>query len=354
MEQLRLAVIGTGLAWERLHLPAIEQLQNEYRVVALCDENPGKLDQAAARLGIPQQDTYTDFKEMLNRDDIDVVDVAVPIPLNYEVAAACAKAGKHVILEKPLAPNMREAKKARDLAKKHDVQIMIAENYRYNDENNILRDLVEQKRIGEVIYFVRNDVACFPCNMSGDTFAGTEWRQHPEFEGGTFLDAALHDIAAVRHIFGPVDRVTAFGVPQSEDFSPYRSIHANMLFMNGVIGHFSYWPSGHEMQRPLIGTRIFGTEGMIYLEERSSGIINVAMKDGSSEQIPYQPDRGYYNEFLNFYRALRGEEAVGVTPEMEFGDVRMVFEILDSLESGGRVKAVDDARSFEQASGPIR
>lgn len=350
MEQIRLAVIGTGLAWERLHWPALEQLQKEYRIVAMCDQDENKVNEAAGSIGLGPHDRYTDYKEMLNRDDIDAVVVAVPIPLNFEVAQACARAGKHVILEKPLAPNMKEAKRARDLAKRFGVQVMVAENYRYNDENNILRDLVAERKVGDVVYFIRNDVACFPCHMSGDSFAGTEWRQHPEFEGGVILDAALHDIAAVRHIFGAVDRVSAFGVPQEEDFSPYRSIHVNMLFQSGVVGHFSYWPSGHEMQRPLIGTRIFGTEGMIYLEERTSGVINVTMTDGTHEMIPFEPNKGYYNEFLNFYKALRGEEALGVTPEIEYGDVRMVFEILDSIEHGGRVRIVDDVESFEMVT----
>jgi predicted dehydrogenase len=222
---------------------------------------------------------------------------------------------------------------------------MIAENYRYSEENNILRDLVAAKEIGDIVYFVRNDVTCFPCQMQKDTFAATEWRQHPQYKGGDILDAALHDIAAMRHIFGAVHRLQAFGRSQDIEYSPYRSVHINMLFKSGVIGQFSYFPGGKEVQRPLIGTRIFGDKGTIYLEEKACGAINVFYNDGGHKLIPYKPMRGYYNEFLNFYNALQGVELLGVTPEMEFGDVRMVFDVLRSIEEGS-VVSVDKTDQF--------
>jgi len=278
---------------------------------------------------------------MLRREDIDVVDILVPIELNYKVSEDVAKSGKDFICEKPLAPDMKQAKKYLDLSKKYKVKIMIAENYRYNEENNKIRDLVNSGKIGDAIYFVKNNINCFPCEMTKDTFAATEWRQHPDFRGGTFLDAALHDIAAVRHIFGSVKYVSAFGKPQKEDFNPYTSISSNIMFQNGTIGQYTYYPSGQEPQRPLLGFRIFGTKGEIYLEEKNCGIINVAYNDGTSEQVPFTPERGYYNELLNFYNAMNGKEEISVTPEIEYGDVKMVFDILESIEKR-KVVEVDE------------
>ena len=71
---------------------------------------------------------------------------------------------------------------------------------------------------------------------------------------------------------------------------------------------------------------------MIYLEERDCGTVNVAYNDGSNKQIPYQPQRGFYNELLNFYKAATGEETLSVTPEIEYGDAMTVFAILDSIK----------------------
>jgi len=334
MKTIRLGVIGTGLAWKKLHYPAIKELGDKYQIVALTNRTRKDAEDFAREINLDLSNVYDDYNEMLNRDDLDAVDILVPIQLNYEVSEAVAKAGKNFICEKPLAPNMEQAQKFLELSNRYNVKILIAENYRYNEEYNKIKEIITSGNIGEVVYFIRNNIACFPCEMANENeYAGTEWRQHPHFPGGAFLDAALHDIAAMRHIFGKVVAVHAFGAPQKADFNPYVSVNANIHFRGGAIGQFSYFPSGMEPQRPLVGFRIFGTKGEIYLEEKNSGVINVAYNDGNSEQVNYTPERGFYNELLNFYNALNGTEEIYVTPEVEFGDVKMVFDIMKSIET---------------------
>ncbi|MCX7920408.1 MAG: Gfo/Idh/MocA family oxidoreductase [Clostridia bacterium] len=345
MKRIRLGVIGTGLAWERLHYPALQELSDKYEIVALSNRTKSDAEEFAKKINLDLKNVYDDYNEMLKRDDIDAVDILVPIESNYKVSEDVARAGKNFICEKPLAPNMEQAEKYLDLSRKYKLKIMIAENYRYNEENNKIRDIVKSGKIGTVVYFIRNNIACFPCEMVKDTFAGTEWRQYPKFPGGAFLDAALHDIAAMRHIFGAVESVQAFGRPQREDFNPYLSVNSNILFKNGIIGQFTYFPSGIEPQRPLVGFRIFGTKGEIYLEEKTCGVINVAYNDGTSEQVKFTPERGFYNELLNFYNTFNGTEEISVTPEIEYGDVKMVFDILESISSK-KVINVDEPVKF--------
>lgn len=333
MEKIRLGIIGTGLAWERLHYPAITELQDKYEIAALANRTRADAEKFAQMIHLDQKNVYDDYRELLKRADIDAIDILVPIGMNYVVSADVAASGKDFICEKPMAPDMKQAEKFLELSKKKNVKIMIAENYRYNDENNIIRQLVGEGRIGDIVYFIRNNAACFPCDMSNNTYAGTEWRQHPDFPGGAFLDAALHDIAAFRLIFGDIECVQAFGKPQKQDFNPYWSINSNILFKNGVIGQYTYFPSGMETQKPLVGLRIFGTKGQIFLEDKASGVISITYYDGKSETVTFTPERGYYNELLNFYNAVKGTEDILVTPEVEFGDVKAVFRILDSVKS---------------------
>ncbi len=345
MRKIRLAVIGTGLAWERLHYPAIQEMGDKYEITALCNRTRSDAENFAKKINLDLKNVYEDYTEMLKRDDIDAVDILVPIDLNYKVSRDVAQAGKDFICEKPMAPDMEQAKMYLELSKKYDVRIMIAENFRYNEENTVIRNLINSGKIGEVMYFIRNNISCFPCEINEDTFASTEWRQHPDFRGGAFLDAALHDIAGMRHIFGGVECVQAFGKRQSEDYSPYVSVNTNLLFQSGVSGQFTYCPSGIELQRPLVGFRIFGRKGEIYLEDKSCGIINVAYNDGTSEQIKYTPERGYYNELLNFYNAMNDKEEIYVTPEIEYRDVKTVFDILKSI-SERKVVFVDGEKAY--------
>ena len=331
MKTIRLGIIGTGMALERLHYPALQELDDKYQIVALCNRTRKDAEDFARKINLDLSNVYDDYNEMLLRDDLDAVDILVPIEMNYTVSEAVAKAGIDFICEKPMASNMEDAEKYLSLSKKYNVKIMIAENYRYNEENNIIRDIINSKKIGDPVYFIRNNVSCFPCEMTKDTYAAKEWRQHPKYFGGAFLDAALHDFAALRDIFGAVECVQAFGKPQQEDFNPYVSVNTNILFKNGVIGQYTYYPSGIETQKPPVGFRIFGTKREIYLEDKSSGVINVSYHDGKTEQINYTPERGYYNELLNFYNALNGTEQISVTPYVEYGDVKMIFDTLKSI-----------------------
>lgn len=196
----------------------------------------------------------------------------------------------------------------------------------------MIRDLVRTKKVGDVYYFILNSVTDFPNDMLGDKFPATEWRQYPEYPGGAITDMAIHDIAGLQHIFGGVRKLHAFGRPMTQDFSPYSVVNVNLEFENGVIGQFSFFCTGQEAQRPLTGLRIFGANGMIYLEERNAGVINVAYNDGRSEQLNYEVQKGFYNELLNFYNAFNGFEQISVTPEMEFGDLRVITCILDSIK----------------------
>ncbi|NMB38596.1 MAG: Gfo/Idh/MocA family oxidoreductase [Firmicutes bacterium] len=346
MDKIRIAIIGTGMAFERLHYPVFRQLSDKFEIVAICDQDREKLEKWRTNLGLKPEDAYTDFKDMLVRSDVDAFDILVPIELNFKIAEAVARSNKPFILEKPLAPTQEQANAARKLTKKFNVPVMVAENYRYNEENNIIRDLVRTKEIGDVFYFIKNKVMDFPQDMLKDDFAAAEWRQHPEFPGGTVFDTGVHDIAGLRHIFGAVDFVHAVALPQKADFAPYSAIQVNLSFKTGVIGQFSFFSAGEEMQRPLIGLRIFGSTGMIYLEEATCGTINVAYNDGNSKQIPYEPDKGFYNEMLNFYKAAIGEEPLSVTPEMEFGDADTMFAILKSARTN-RIVKVDKTREYE-------
>lgn len=340
-----MGIIGTGLAFERLHYPAYQKLTEQYQIIAICDPDKGKTSQWRTVLGLNDADVYTDYNDMFLRDDIDAFDIMVPIELNYQVLEAVARTGKPAICEKPLAPTKEQAKLASRLPKKYNVPVMIAENYRYNEENNILRDLVRTKEVGEIYYFIYNRVTDFPSDMVKDGFAATKWRQHPEFPGGVLYDSGVHDIAALRHIFGAITDVQAFGTPQRHDFSPFTVLQANLKFASGVIGQFSFFTAGQEPQRPLVGLRAFGTTGSLYLEEPNCGVINVFYNNGTNRQIPFQPEMGFYNELMNFYQAATDTEPISVPPEMEYGDANTIFALLESAKTN-QVISVDKTSNY--------
>lgn len=293
MSKIKLGLIGTGLAWERLHYPAIKRLNDKFEIKAVCDIDLNKAKKTANELNIHEDAVYDDYQKMLDAADIEAVDLMVPIPMNYEAAKAVIRSKKALIAEKPFAATIEGAKELIDLADINGTKVLVAENIRYDEENVLIKSLITENKIGDVIYFIDNNVSEFPKEMLEDTFASTEWRQHPEFKGGIFLDSAIHHIARHRFLFGNVQNIYALGRTADVDFAPYSCVNALFTFNNNISGHYSFFTIGKETQAPLVGLRIFGTEGEIFLEEKCCGYVNISYKNGNHEAIPYKPSEGY-------------------------------------------------------------
>ena len=330
MDRVKIGIIGLGMAWERLHAPAFARLADKFEITAVCDRDSSKAREVAAFLNLPQESAYEDYNKMLAQADIEAVDTMVPIQENYECAAAVIKSGKHLLAEKPFASSPEAAKNLIRAKKKYGTKVMVAENYRYDEENVLIKQLMADHRIGNPVYFIDNHVTEFQKEMVGDGFARAEWRQHPPFEGGVLLDTGVHHIARQRFLFGDVLHLYASGRPSEVDFAPYSCVNAMLTFRHHVTGHYNFFMLGKETQSPLVGLRIFGTNGEIFMENRLSGFVNVSYKDGYHEAIPYQPEQGYYHELNNFYGALRLGEEITSTPEKAVGDIEVIFAMMAS------------------------
>jgi predicted dehydrogenase len=330
MKNIKLGVIGAGMAWEKLHYPAFQRLRDKFSIAAICDRDMDKARRAAGMVGLGIDKAFDSYQKMMNSIDLEAIDIMVPIDQTHEVAMDVIAQGKHIILEKPFAATLSGAKDLLKHGKK--VKILLAENFRYEQSYNIMKDLINQKAIGNVVYFIDNHVKEYQEEMLEGSFPSTEWRQHPDFKGGIFLDEAVHHMAGFRFLFGHLESVYAHGRRSDIDFCPYSCINALLRFEDQIVGHYTYYCIAKETQAPLVGLRIFGTNGEIYLEEKDCGYVNCSTKDGDHHVYTYQPQEGYYNELLNFYEAVANDMPIISTPEKGLGDMSAVFDILRSIE----------------------
>ena len=172
------------MAFEQLHLPPTSASATTTGSLPSVT-GMSRANRYREQLGLSESQIYQDWRPMVARDDVDVIDIMVPIELNFAITQAVAHAvsgtGKGIICEKPLGANLREAAAARELPAKFKVPIMIAENRRYSPETNIIRDMVQSGRVGDVVYFTYSRTTDFPSQMMRDDFAAREWRQHPDY-----------------------------------------------------------------------------------------------------------------------------------------------------------------------------
>jgi predicted dehydrogenase len=345
MERIKLGVIGLGLAWERLHAPALERLKDRYEIVAVCDKDTGKAKSVAQFLGLSEDCAFSDYNKMLARPDIEAVESLVPISGNYETAAAVMRSGKDLIAEKPLASTPKAARELIKLMKQTSVKVMVAENVRYEEQNILIKNLITSGQIGNPIYFIDNHVVEYKQDSENGGFGQTEWRQHPDYEGGVIMDSGVHHVARMRFLFGNAHSVLAQGRPSGLSFSPYSCINSLLTFEENITGHYAFSLVGKETQSPLVGLRIFGTHGEIFLEEPNCGFINLTHKDGrAGVAISYNPGQGYFHELENFHAALRLGAKIESTPEKALGDIETVFAIIESARVGENLNANESDR----------
>lgn len=146
---VNVAVIGVGIG--QFHIEGYLACPNA-RLVAICDANPMALAQAQQKYSIA--DGFTDYKELLQRENIDAISIALPNDLHAPVAIDALNAGKHVLCEKPLAVNGTAAQAIVDAAAASGRKLMICFNYRYRPDARWLKALIDEGQMGD-LYFTK-------------------------------------------------------------------------------------------------------------------------------------------------------------------------------------------------------
>ncbi|PYK99653.1 MAG: gfo/Idh/MocA family oxidoreductase [Verrucomicrobia bacterium] len=192
-ERLRCAVIGTG-GFGLDHLNSLLHCPRA-TAVAVAETNPERLKEAADRFKIPR--AYADYRDLLDQPDIDAVTIAVPNHLHARIAIDALQARKHVLLEKPMAMNAREAAKIVETGKKMRRTLMVAQNFRFNRHTQVAKAIVERGDLGEV-YHAR----CFWLRRSGIPRIGSWFTQKQFSGGGCAADLGVHMLDTCLHLLG--------------------------------------------------------------------------------------------------------------------------------------------------------
>jgi UDP-N-acetylglucosamine 3-dehydrogenase len=182
MKKLGVAVIGTGF-WGRNHARVFTELE-ETELLAVCDVNADRAKNVAEQFGAK---AYTNVGKMLSRRDIEAVSVCTwSISLAKEALKAL-KARKNVLVEKPMATNVKQAEKLLEAAKREELHLTVGFLMRFIPGIQHIKKAIESKKIGNLVCATAKRVSEWPDRI-GDV--------------GVVKDTAIHDIDVIRHIFG--------------------------------------------------------------------------------------------------------------------------------------------------------
>ncbi len=252
------------------------EIPTQAQVVAVCDKNQKAVDSIVEKSGAKG---YSNYEDLISDSSVDAVDICLPHNLHGPVALAALRAGKHVIVEKPITIDLDQADQIIAEAKKRKLKLMTAENMRFIKAYEIAKRLVVDGTIGEISY-----VRGYTGGPNEDTSDPSNWRiRASESGGGTIMDDGIHIFYLFRWFAGEIKSIyaktTKFG--KSEISEVEDNAVGTLKFSNGALGIFGFStttaaPWTEELQ-------LFGTKGSILVDFLASNPLRVYSIVGRSD-----------------------------------------------------------------------
>lgn len=249
--RIRFALVGCGRIAAN-HFAAIEKHSERCELVGVADVDQGRAAEAARTTGAR---TYTSLTEMLAKCDADAVVVATPSGLHPEQAIEIARAGRHVITEKPMATRWDDGKRMVSACDAAGVRMFVVKQNRRNATLQLLKRAVEKKRFGR-IYMVNVNVFW---TRPDSYYSSAKWRGTWEFDGGAFMNQASHYVDLLDWIVGPIESLQAYTATLARNIEVEDTGVLSLRWRNGALGSMNVtmltWPRNLEGSITILGEK---------------------------------------------------------------------------------------------------
>ena len=186
-KKIKIGIIGCGGIANGKHMPSLSKL-NDVEMVAFCDLVPERAEKAKAEYGTPDAKVYTDYKELLQDKEIEVIHVCTPNRSHAPISIDSLQAGKHVMCEKPMAKTAEDARRMVQVAKETGKKLTIGYQHRHKPESVYLKSVIERGDLGD-IYFAK----AFAVRRRGTPNWGVFLNEY-EQGGGPLIDIGTHSL----------------------------------------------------------------------------------------------------------------------------------------------------------------
>ena len=328
---LRFAVVGLGHIAQAAVLPAFKHAAPHVALAALVSDTPTKLRQLGRRYGVTRLASYSEADELFASGEIDAVYIAVPNTLHAEWTLRAARAGLHVLCEKPLAASPEDCQRMIDACARNDVRLMTAYRLHFERCNLEVADLVRRQKLGEPRFF--------DSQFAMQVKAGNI-RTRAELAGGPIWDIGIYCINAARMVFADEpDEVWATATNSSDPrFAEIPdSVHAVLRFPNERIATFTCSFGAADRSR----YEVVGTRGNVVVDpayEYSEALVyqmTVSGKQGETRRRKNFPKRDQFApELIHFAQSVRANRDPEPSGKEGLIDVAIITAINRSMESG--------------------
>lgn len=314
---VRVAVIGCGAIAQIVHLPVLSRMP-DVRLAAIVDPDANKLHMLAEKYKIPQY--FTDHQKCLALDDLDAVHICTPNHFHSAMAIDALSAGKHVLVEKPIARTVEETEAMVTEAKKRKKILMVGMNNRFRPDSMILKNFVEGKELGNIFYTKTGWL------QRRESWNPRAWaRKKQTAGGGVFMDLGISMIDLSIWLMGKPKAVSVYGAMYNhyqkegiEDSSTTMIRFDN----NAVLSVEVSWTL--LMEHDFMYTNLFGTSGGALLnplrihKEMQGNLVNITPtkldKPENNHRKSYEYEIKHFVESIKHSRPVisGGDEALEI------------------------------------------
>ncbi len=269
----KIAILGSGFI-ASVHMEAWRNIEGA-EVRAFFEVHPGKAQEFQKKYGLPH---YDSFRTLLERENIDIVDICLPTFLHREYTEMAANAGKHVFCEKPIALTLDDALAMKEVCKRNGVHLMIGHVLRFWGEYVEAKKLLDAGACGKVRF-----VEAFRLSVT-PTWSVEGWILDPRLSGGASLDLHIHDLDYVNWLLGEPKKVFAWGL--RSDKGSLDHITTQVQYRDGALATVQ---GGWMMQGDFpftCGFRVLGDEGVLEWTFRAG--VNIEEREKTTPLVLYR------------------------------------------------------------------
>lgn len=311
---LRVAIVGTGGISPR-HIDGYLQFPDRCKIVALVDIYPEKARDKKERFGLADAEVFDDYKKILDRDDIDIIDICTPPYVHAEIAINSLNAGKHVMVEKPMAASLEECDQMLAAAERNGKMISVVAQNRFRTGYMKLKKTLDSGLAGDIVHAQADSLW-----WRGYSYYDLWWRGTWEKEGGgCTLNHAIHHIDMLLWMMGMPEQVQAVMSNTAHDNAEVEDLSIAILkYKNGALGQLtsSVVHHGEEQQMVFQGKNA-----------RISAPWKVYASVSKSNGFPERNDK-LEQEIETFYKSLPEQKYVDHVPQID--------DMLRAVETGGK------------------
>jgi UDP-N-acetylglucosamine 3-dehydrogenase len=319
--KLALCIVGCG-QFARTFVQGIQPLRDEIDLFFASRD----LERARAYAAMFQgSGAFGSYEAAAADPRVEAMYLCTPHHLHQAHVAIAAQAGKHILVEKPIARTLEEGRAIIAEAQRTGVTLMVAENYRFMAAVRQCKALIERGMVGGLRLVQQQEEA---------PFQPDQWRSRRDLNGGgVFIDGGVHKVHLLRYLAGEPEHIYAASLPQALDqHEGEDGVVVMTRGASGVVGLMNHaWTSSHRPLPPWVS--VSGTRGRIYFEV---GAPWLRIEQGSAEQTwQFAED---YSGLTPMVQAFRDSIRTGQEPEMSgaegLRDLAVVLKAYESMEQG--------------------